>query len=121
MNTTRSHGFRPEIVGHRGAAGLEPENTLPSFRRAMELGVEWVELDVRLTTDGWPVLLHDVLLDRTTDATGPVSAITLEALRGVRSGGHPIPTLSEALDALGPATRCLVELKRDDAREAEQV
>src|SRR5437016_7408190 len=100
MNTTRSHGFRPEIVGHRGAAGLEPENTLPSFRRAVELGVEWVELDVRLTADGHPVLLHDEALDRTTTATGPVAAVTLDTLRSIRASGHPIPTLPEALAAL---------------------
>jgi glycerophosphoryl diester phosphodiesterase len=70
-------GFRgptPRLFGHRGAAGVAPENTLPSFRRALADGVDVFELDVHATRDGEIVVLHDPLLDRTTDATGPVSA-----------------------------------------------
>lgn len=126
--------YRPALVGHRGAAGLVPENTVPSFRRAIELGVEWVELDVRLTLDGHAVLLHDERLDRTTTGTGSVAELTLEQVRGVavhsQAGNAAgvaadatarIPTLAEALVAITPPTRCLVELKRDDAREPELV
>jgi glycerophosphoryl diester phosphodiesterase len=113
--------YRPEIVGHRGAAGLEPENTLPAFRRAVQLGVEWVELDVRLTADDHPILLHDERLDRTTSATGLVSEVTLQQLRDLTPGGPQVPTLAEALAILGPDTRCLIELKRDDGREPELV
>src|SRR5438309_1688088 len=72
---------RIEIAGHRGAAGIAPENTLPSFEAAWAAGVAWVETDVRLTGDGVPVLLHDATLDRTTTGQGAVSALTWDALR----------------------------------------
>jgi glycerophosphoryl diester phosphodiesterase len=109
--------YRPQIVGHRGAAGLAPENTVSSFRLAVELGVEWIELDVRLTADGHPVTLHDEQLDRTTNGTGRIAETTLDALRRLDARGAPVPTLAEALAVLGPATGCLIEQKRDDTRE----
>jgi glycerophosphoryl diester phosphodiesterase len=128
------NSYRPALVGHRGAAGLVAENTIPSFRRAIEIGVEWVELDVRLTADGHAVLLHDERLDRTTSGSGSAAELTLEQVRAVEVRSHGgttagmtagealrIPTLAEALAAITPPTRCLVELKRDDARETELV
>ncbi len=69
-------GRKPRLFGHRGAAGVAPENTLPSFRRALADGVDVFELDVHATRDGEVVVLHDPLLDRTTDATGPVATMT---------------------------------------------
>src|SRR5438034_11608409 len=97
-----------QIVGHRGAAGVAPENTLPSFAAAWAAGVAWVETDVRLTRDGVPVLLHDAALDRTTTARGEVSGLTWDEVRhadaGVRFGptfaGKPIPRLEELLEAV---------------------
>src|SRR5437016_11481927 len=77
---------RIQIVGHRGAAGVAPENTLPSFEAAWAAGVGWVETDVHLTRDGVPILLHDATLDRTTTGHGPVSAVTWEDLRAVDAG-----------------------------------
>jgi len=62
------------IMGHRGAAGLEPENTLLSIERAMEIGVDAVEIDVRLSKDKELVVIHDATVDRTTNGTGPVSS-----------------------------------------------
>jgi glycerophosphoryl diester phosphodiesterase len=136
MTAITSARLRPAIVGHRGATGLAPENTLPSIRRAVELGVEWVEVDVRLTADGHPVLLHDERLDRTTTGAGPVSEWTLERLgavdirctaggaadaAGAVAPGVHVPTLAEALAALGPRAGCLIELKRDDEHEAALV
>src|SRR5687767_7844700 len=94
-----------KIVGHRGAAGLAPENTLASFRRAWELGADIVELDVHLTTDGQVIALHDATLDRTTSGTGPVAVLTLAEVQSLDAGsqfapefaGERVPTLAEVL------------------------
>lgn len=65
-----------QIMGHRGASGLEPENTLRSFRKAIELGVDYIECDVHATKDGHLVLIHDSTVDRTTNGTGEVKSFT---------------------------------------------
>jgi glycerophosphoryl diester phosphodiesterase len=109
---------RPAVIAHRGASGEAPENTLAAFRRAMELGVDAVELDVQLSADGEPVVIHDDLLDRTTDGRGLVAAQPLAALQRLDAGrwfderfaGERIPTLAEALVLLRP-TRVIVEIK----------
>src|SRR4051812_14929099 len=77
---------RPLIMGHRGAMGHAPENTMASFRKAVELGVEAIELDVHLTSDGKLVVIHDETLDRTTDGQGPVVAKTLAELKALDAG-----------------------------------
>ena len=69
------------VIGHRGAAGLAPENTLKSIRVAVELGVEYVEFDVRRTRDGFPVVVHDQTVDRTTNGSGAVQELDLAAIR----------------------------------------
>ncbi len=92
-----------EIIGHRGAAGLAPENTLPSFERAWAEGCRWVELDVHTITGSQDTLavIHDATLDRTTNRKGAVSALTREALTDVNAGGGmPIPTLAEVYQRL---------------------
>ena len=87
------------IVGHRGAPMEEPENTLRSFRRALELGVAAVELDVQLTRDGRLAVIHDETLDRTTNGHGPVQDFTLAELQKLDAGqGEPIPALEEVLE-----------------------
>src|SRR5579859_6338194 len=99
----------PAIIGHRGAAGLAPENTLAAIRAAAAAGARWVELDVQLTRDGVPVLLHDSTLERTTDGEGKVGDADLDALRRVDAGswfaprflGQRVPTLAEAVAELG--------------------
>jgi glycerophosphoryl diester phosphodiesterase len=88
---------RPLLLGHRGAPAELPENTLASFERALESGAEGVELDVQLSAEGVPVVIHDDTLDRTTDGTGPVEAQGVVELAALRAGGEPIPTLAEAL------------------------
>jgi glycerophosphoryl diester phosphodiesterase len=93
------------VAGHRGAAGRAPENTCASFRLAWELGADMVELDVRLTADGHPVVLHDPTLDRTTSGTGRVAERTLAEIRALDAGSHfgpafageRVPALAEAL------------------------
>lgn len=90
QETGRPHrwqpGRRPLVFGHRGGAGLAPENTFAAFDRGIAAGVDGLELDVRLSRDGEVVVCHDATLDRTTDASGPVSAFTSRELAGVDAG-----------------------------------
>lgn len=93
------------IIGHRGAAGIAPENTLPGFERALQLGCCMVELDVHVTKDeaGRQALLviHDAKVDRTTNGHGRIADFTTEQLRALDAGdGQPIPLLREIVDLL---------------------
>jgi len=74
------------VIGHRGASGVAPENTLAAFRRAAELGARYIETDLQLSRDGRLVVLHDDTLQRTTDGRGRVSAKTLDQLRRLDAG-----------------------------------
>ncbi|TNF90174.1 MAG: glycerophosphoryl diester phosphodiesterase [Gammaproteobacteria bacterium] len=101
----------PVIIGHRGAAGLEPENTLPSFRAAVALGVQAVELDVHVC-EGHLVVIHDPTLERTTNGKGAVSQTTFPELRKLDAGtGAVIPTLAEVVAELPEHIGLNVELK----------
>jgi glycerophosphoryl diester phosphodiesterase len=100
------------VTGHRGAAGLEPENTVRSFRRACELGVDRVETDVQLTRDGRLVCIHDATVDRTTNGSGAVAALTFDEIRRLDAGhGEQIPTLEEAIAAVRGRSVLQIELK----------
>ncbi|MBI4459367.1 MAG: glycerophosphodiester phosphodiesterase [Acidobacteria bacterium] len=99
-------------IGHRGAAGHAPENTVLSIRKAIALGADMVELDVRGTRDGRCVLLHDERVDRTTNGRGAVAEMTLEEVRRLDAGqGERIPTLEEALDAASGCGGVMLEIK----------
>lgn len=87
----------PEIVGHRGVAGLEAPNTIASIQLAEEIGADGVALDVRQTADDTLVLFHDPVLDISTNASGRIETTTDDELADVRVDGEPIPTLREAL------------------------
>ena len=101
----------PVIIGHRGAAGLVPENTLPGFTRAVALGVQAVELDVHLC-EGELVVIHDPTLERTTPGTGEVASTPLAALRALDAGqGARIPTLEEVFEAVPETVGINIELK----------
>ena len=76
------------VLGHRGASAWAPENTLESFRRAIALGVEGLELDVQLTADGEVVVLHDPTVDRTTDGRGHVGALSLARVQALDAGAR---------------------------------
>jgi glycerophosphoryl diester phosphodiesterase len=105
-------------IGHRGARAYEPENTLSSFRRAVELGVDAIELDVRKTKDNEIVVIHNSDVNKTTDGSGAVSDFTLEEIkRFVTEKGEHIPTLEEVLDAVGKRVKVLVELKETGIEE----
>jgi glycerophosphoryl diester phosphodiesterase len=117
---------RPTVIGHRGAAGEAPENTLFSFRQALAAGAAILETDVHLTRDGVPVLIHDDEVDRNTDGSGRVAALRFDELRRLDAGhaftrdggrshpfrgrGHRIPSLREALEAF-PTAHFNLELK----------
>jgi glycerophosphoryl diester phosphodiesterase len=107
-----------KVIGHRGVCGLEPENTLRSFRRAIELGVDYVECDVYLSADEQLVLLHDGTVDRTTNGSGPVEEMTFEAIRQLDAGhGEQVPTLEELLDLIKGRCKAHVELKGEGTPE----
>ena len=107
------------IVGHRGAAGCAPENTLAAWNEGLAQGADIIELDVQLSADGQVVVLHDDLLDRTTDGSGRVGDKTLAELKALDAGswfaerfvGEPIPTLQEALAWARERVPLFVELK----------
>ncbi len=111
---------------HRGASCEAPENTLVAFMRAVELGANGIELDVHLSQDGIPVVIHDESLERTTDGTGLVTEWTSEALRQMDAGGwfsdnfagESIPVLSEVLQIFSAHTRVNIEIKDIRAGEA---
>lgn len=89
-------------VGHRGVMGVEPENTLRSFRRAEREGVDQIELDLHLSKDGALVVMHDGSVDRTTDGAGLIRDLALEEIRGLDAGlGERVPVFEEVLDAVG--------------------
>lgn len=103
------------MVAHRGASAEYPENTLVAFEAAARAGADIVELDVRLTADGVPVVLHDEDLSVTTDGRGPVGEVTLSEVKRLdASGGHgprqEVPTLAEALEVIGRAG-CGIDLE----------
>ncbi len=92
---------RPLVFAHRGASAHAPQNTLPAFRIAAELGADGIELDVHLSADRYPVVIHDATLNTLTDGSGRVAAHTLAQLKRLDAGGAPIPTLDEVFDAVG--------------------
>ena len=104
-----SHVLR---IGHRGAAGHAPENTLAAVRKGIDLGVDFVEIDVRRTADDVLVALHDATINRTTDGKGRVEALSLRELRAVDAGhGERIPTVEEVLTLAAGRTGVMLELK----------
>lgn len=106
-------------VAHRGDPYLFRENTLDSLRCALERGADAVEIDVRLTRDGVPVLLHDETLKRLWEVDRPLSALSAEEVRGLTDGG--VPTLAQALAATD-GSRVMVDMcGRVDRRVAERV
>jgi len=115
--------IHPIRIAHRGAsgAGLAPENTLAAFERAIQIGVDAVELDVRASRDGEVVVIHDPTLDRTTNHTGAVLDMTLAEIRRADAGSHAgssfrgqrVPTLEEVLDLTRNRAIALIEIKAD--------
>lgn len=122
------------VIGHRGNSAAAPENTLASIASAVACGAGGVEIDVQLSLDGVPVVIHDDTLDRTTDGSGPVSATRSEEITSLDAGswfgpqyaGEPVPLLADVLDLLVAAehVQLLLELKgawgADDVRRVTE-
>jgi glycerophosphoryl diester phosphodiesterase len=99
-------------IAHRGASAYEPENTLRSFARAIEMGATMLELDVHLSRDGQLVVIHDADLSRTTSGTGEVTNLTLEEIQRFDAGlGERVPTLSQVIDLVRGQVQLYIELK----------
>lgn len=110
---------RPLLIGHRGARGLAPENTLLAMDAGIAAGCTWLEFDVQRHPEGHLFLLHDLTLDRTTNGQGLASACSWAALRALDAGqGQHIPTLDETLDFIDQRASVNIELKTWDGSAA---
>lgn len=107
------------VIGHRGASSVAPENTLAAVRKAVEIGVQGVEFDVRRTQDGQIVLMHDGTVDRTTNGKGKVSELPFDQIKmleaglhkGAAFGGERVPLLRNALGVLKGKAMPVIEIK----------
>jgi len=115
------------VIGHRGNRAHAPENTLESLREAVTLGVDAVEFDLRVSRDGVLVVMHDPMLDRTTNGSGPVALRTVAELRSLDAGarftrdegrtfpwrgrGATVSTFDEVIESLPRELPCIIELK----------
>lgn len=108
-----------QIIGHRGAAGLAPENTRASFKAAINAGADWIEFDVRATKDGRVVLSHDAHTLRTGKRLHIVSRTNYAKLKTIRlKDGHAIHTLAEAFNAIDRQAKVNIEIKSNGCAEA---
>ena len=104
------------VVGHRGASGYEPENTIRSLEAAFKMRANAVEVDVRVTKDGVPVLMHDETVDRTTNGSGKLRDLTFEEVKSLDAGlGEHVPSLEEALKYVKGKIYLLLEVKEAEA------
>ena len=116
----RSSSEDIEVVVHRGANFLAPENTLPSARAALKYGAEWIELDVRKSKDGVLYNLHDETLDRTTDGHGPIHLVTSSEIERLDAGswfgpafrGLKVPRIETMLDSLKGKANVFFDVKK---------
>lgn len=99
-------------IGHRGAKGYEPENTLIAFEKAIHLGVDGIELDVHLSSDNELIVIHDETVDRTTNGKGEVNQLSLKELKALKiENTAEIPTLTEVFDLVNQRCFINIELK----------
>ncbi|HAF62801.1 MAG TPA: glycerophosphodiester phosphodiesterase [Anaerolineaceae bacterium] len=120
---------RPVVFAHRGASKYAPENTLASFRKAMDMGAQALELDVTLSRDGTVVVIHDDTVDRISNGNGEVGDLTLAQIQALDAGswfsveltGERIPTLEEVFDLVGKQALINIELKNAKKRNTELV
>lgn len=115
-------------IAHRGFSGIAPENTLAAVKKAAELGVNFIEIDIHQTLDKKLVVIHDNTVDRTTNGKGKVNSYTLEELKRLDAGSwkseiyknERIPTLEEFIEAVNGRARLLIEVK-DEFNEYEGI
>ncbi len=114
---------KPLVIGHRGNSGNAPANTMEAIRQAIDIGVDMIEIDVRLTKDRIPVLIHNDTVDETTDGKGLVSDMSFDQIRKLDAGswkdkkykGEKIPSLIEALDYTKDKVCLSIDLKEEAA------
>ncbi|CAA9198555.1 Glycerophosphodiester phosphodiesterase [Flavobacterium bizetiae] len=107
-------------IAHRGARGYEPENTLKSFQKALDLNADGIELDVHLSSDGHLIVIHDETIDRTTNGKGFVNAFTLAELKTfLIDDQYEIPTLKEVFDLVNK--KCLINIELKGLGTADKV
>jgi glycerophosphoryl diester phosphodiesterase len=114
MDTSQNTGNSRRIlrIGHRGAAGHAPENTIAAIHTGISLGVDFIELDIQRTRDGRLVALHDKLVDRTTNGTGPIYEMTWDKLQLLDAGnGERVPCVEAALAAASGRAGMILEAK----------
>tara|TARA_R100001369_G_scaffold91059_1_gene131224 strand:- start:1770 stop:2459 length:690 start_codon:yes stop_codon:yes gene_type:complete len=103
---------KPLVIGHRGAMGHETENTLASIQKAMDLGVDMIEIDVFKIKSGETVVFHDEEVERLTDSVGKIEDYNFEDLQKLTLiGDHKIPTLQEVLNLIDKKVQLNIELK----------
>jgi glycerophosphoryl diester phosphodiesterase len=129
-------GTTPQVIAHRGASGYAPETTLASYRMALQMKVDYLELDLQMTADGELVAIHDTVVDRTTNGKGAVGEKTLAELKALDAGswfnrlvpdrarseyvGEKIPTLQEIIELTKPTSVGLyIELKSPELYPAD--
>ena len=114
---------RPLVIGHRGASADAPENTIAAFELALQQGADGIALDVHLSSDEQPVVIHDFTLERTTDGDGPVSQRSVRELKSLDAGGwhgrrfrgQRVQTLQEVLERFRDRARFWIELRGGSA------
>ncbi len=108
----------PLIIGHRGASAYKPENTMASFRLAAAQQADGIEFGVRRSQDGEVIIIHDALVDRTTDGHGAIAEMTLAQIREFDAGeGEQIPTLDELFATMGDSLLYNIEIKEYQWRD----
>ncbi|MCD7828435.1 MAG: glycerophosphodiester phosphodiesterase [Clostridiales bacterium] len=116
-----------KVISHRGANRYAPQNTLPAFRKSIQLGVDGFETDVHMTRDGIPVICHNYTIDETSTGMGNISSYTLEELKQFdfgsyfdpRFAGTPIPTLDEFLDLTAESDIEIMNIELKSPKEKE--
>lgn len=107
-------------IAHRGARGYEPENTLKSFQKALDLNADGIELDVHLSADGHIIVMHDETIDRMANGKGSVNALSLSELKSfLIDGQYEIPTLNEVFDLVDK--KCLINIELKDPKTPAKV
>lgn len=105
-----------KIIAHRGASNLKPENTLAAIKKAMELNADWIEIDIRITKDRNPVIIHDPVVDRTTNGQGIVKEMNISEIKKLDTGGGEAPPhLEEVLELVNEKIPLILELKVPDS------
>jgi glycerophosphoryl diester phosphodiesterase len=110
------------VIAHRATMGHAPENTLRGIRAGLDLGADGIEIDVQLTADGVPVLMHDRDLDRTTNGHGPLASHSWASVQGLDAGqGETVPALAGVLDTVGRRATLMIEVKAAPGQYAADV